>query len=116
MATVYKARHTILDTHHALKVLDPRYRAKPEARARFLDEARIQAKHLKHPNIVRVTGIVATADVAALVMDLVEGGNLEEHILGLKAPPPAAEIRRLMLPVLSAVGAAHAAGIIHRDI
>jgi len=55
MARVYRARHNILETVHALKVLDPVYRAQPEARKRFLEEARIQAKHLGHPGIVRVT-------------------------------------------------------------
>ena len=41
MATVYRARHVFLDTHHAIKLLDPRYRVVPEARRRFLDEAKI---------------------------------------------------------------------------
>ena len=59
MARVYKARHSFLETVHALKILDPKYRANPEVRKRFLDEAKIQAKHLDHPNIVKVTNISA---------------------------------------------------------
>jgi serine/threonine-protein kinase len=114
MATVYRARHVFLDTVHALKVLDPVLRARPEARQRFLDEARIQAKHLLHPNIVKVSNIVATAEHAALVMELVDGGSLEAEVGALRERPD--EVRRLMLAVLDAVGHAHAAGIIHRDL
>ncbi len=114
MAKVYRARHAILETVHAIKVLDPSYRANPEARSRFLDEAKIQAKHLDHENIVKVTNIVATADHAALVMELVEGPGLEGKLAELKSQP--AELKRIMLGVLDAVGYAHAAGIIHRDL
>jgi len=114
MAKVYRARHAILETVHALKVLDPEYRANAEARRRFLDEAKIQAKHLVHANIVKVTNIVATADHAALVMELVDGGSLESVLHELKTNPP--EITRIMLGVLDAVGHAHASGIIHRDL
>ena len=114
MAKVYKAKHSILETHHAIKVLDPEFRANPDARKRFLDEAKIQAKHLDHVNIVKVTNIVATSEHAALVMELIEGPSLESHIANLKAQP--AEIKRIMLGVLAGVGYAHKNGIIHRDL
>jgi serine/threonine-protein kinase len=114
MATVYRARHALLESHCALKVLDPRYRASPEARARFLDEARIQHKHLDHPNIVKVLNVVATAEHAALVMELVDGPALEDVIGELRARP--AELRRIMDGVLAGVGHARAAGIVHRDL
>lgn len=114
MAKVYLARHSILETRHAIKVLDPAYRANPEVRQRFLDEARIQASQLDHPNIVKVVNIVATPDHAALVLELVDGGNLDGEIATLKQNP--AEIRRVMLAVLDAVGHAHSKGIIHRDL
>ncbi len=114
MAKVYRARHALLDTHHAIKVLDPAYRANPGARQRFLDEAKLQAKHLDHPNIVKVTNIVATAEHAALVMELVDGPSLEQHLAGMRARPD--EIKRIMLAILDAVGHAHQAGVIHRDL
>ena len=116
MARVYRVRHTLLETHHALKVLEPRYRAQPEARERFLDEAKIQAKHLNHPGIVKVTNIVATSQVAALVMELVRGPSLEEYIQSEKNRPTRDQFLAIALPILEAVGHAHEHGIIHRDI
>jgi tRNA A-37 threonylcarbamoyl transferase component Bud32 len=114
MAKVYRARHSVLDTHHALKVLDEEYRANAEARRRFLDEAKIQAKHLTHPNIVKVTNIVPHP--AALVMELVDGGSLEEYIAKRKRPFSQDELLQLAVPILDAMAHAHDAGIIHRDI
>ena len=114
MAKVYRAKHSFLETVHAIKVLDPSYRVNPEARKRFLDEAKIQAKHLDHDNIVKVTNIVATPEHAALVMELIEGKGLEGRIGELKTKPD--EIKHIMHGVLDAVGHAHAAGIIHRDL
>ncbi len=116
MARVYRVRHALLETLHALKVLDPEVRANADARQRFLDEAKLGAKVLDHPHIVKVTGIVATASVAALVMELVEGPSLEGWLAEQKRPPEAEVIRALMLPVLAAVGHAHARGVIHRDL
>jgi serine/threonine-protein kinase len=116
MARVYRVRHTLLDTHHALKVLEPQYRAQPEARERFLDEAKIQAKHLDHAGIVKVTNIVATTDVAALVMELIEGPSLEQYIENQHQPPSRDQFLSIALPILEAVGHAHNHGIIHRDI
>jgi serine/threonine-protein kinase len=114
MAKVYRARHVMLDTVHAIKVLNPELRVNPEARRRFLDEARIQAKYLDHPNIVKVTTIVATADHAALVMELVDGGNLESRLAELGRRPD--RVVPIMLGVLDAMAHAHAAGVIHRDL
>jgi serine/threonine-protein kinase len=114
MAKVYRARHALLDTLHAVKVLDNELRGNADARQRFLDEARIQAKHLDHPGIVKVTNIVATAEHAALVMELIDGKSLEDCVHELVEDP--AEIRRIMLAVLDAVGHAHAQGIVHRDL
>ncbi|MCC6995889.1 MAG: protein kinase [Deltaproteobacteria bacterium] len=116
MARVYRVRHALLETLHALKVLEPEVRANADARQRFLDEAKLGAKVLDHPHIVKVTGIVATASVAALVMELIDGPSLEGWLAEQKRPPDAEVIRALMLPVLAAVGHAHARGVIHRDL
>ena len=114
MARVFRGRHVHLEILAAIKVLDPSYRHIPEARQRFLDEAKIQARVLDHPNIVKVTNIVATAEHAALVMDYVDGPSLERALPGLVGCPD--EIIRIMLGILAAVEHAHRAGVIHRDL
>ena len=114
MACVYRARHTTLDTVHALRVLHPHLRHDAGARRWFLDEARLQAKVLDHPGIVKVTDIVATDEHAALVMELADGGSLAALRQALADRPD--ELRRIMLAVLDALGHAHAAGVVHRTL
>lgn len=115
MARLYRVRHVVLGTLHALKVLEPTFRRNAEVRERFLSEAMIGVR-LSHPNIVRVSDAVSTPEVAGIVMELVRGPNLEQHIRGLSAMPSADEVRALFVPVLDAVGFAHAKGIVHRDL
>ncbi|MEN9799123.1 MAG: hypothetical protein RL653_2819 [Pseudomonadota bacterium] len=114
MATVYQVRHLGLHSLHALKVLNPELATNDEVRARFLAEGRIQAK-LRHPNVVQVTEIVTTP-VAGLVMDFVEGPTLEDYIRQQGALAEHAALLEIFLPVLDALGEAHAQGIIHRDL
>ncbi len=110
MAQVYRVRHAVLGTRHALKVLDARYRGLPEVRQRFLSEGQIAAQ-LRHQHVVRVTDAVATSEVAGLVMELIEGPTLERYGRA-PCPWPGA---RVVLPVLDAIAEAHRRGIIHRD-
>ena len=83
MASVYLVCHVHTGAQHALKVLHPRFRGEDEVRRRFLDEAQTQASRLKHPNIVRVTDTVVTGDLVGLVMDYIDGKDLEDFIDGL---------------------------------
>ncbi|MBM4369208.1 MAG: serine/threonine protein kinase [Deltaproteobacteria bacterium] len=115
MAEVYKVRHTILGSQHALKVLHPRLVENPEFRDRFIAEGRIQAQ-IRHPNIASVTDVVSTGGVAGLVMEMVEGPTLDEHILAQSGPLEIADILAIMRPVLAGVAAAHNRGIVHRDL
>ena len=114
MATVYEARHSGLHSRHALKVLDTELAQDPDLRNRFLAEGRIQAQ-LRHPNIIAVTDIV-TDPVPGLVMELMDGLQLDEHLRAHGVPGEPAKVLQLFLPVLDAVGAAHAAGVVHRDL
>ena len=110
-ATVWRVRHALLQSNHALKVLSVENAA---LRGRLVQEGRIQAE-LVHPNIVRVTDVVDLGGPVGLVMDFVEGVSLRELLEteGKMAPSEALEIFR---QILSAMAAAHAAGILHRDL
>ena len=110
-ATVWRVRHALLQSNHALKVLSVESAA---LRGRLVQEGRIQAE-LVHPNIVRVTDVVDLGGPVGLVMDFVEGVSLRELLEteGKMAPGEALEIFR---QILSAMAAAHAAGILHRDL
>ncbi len=114
MGTVYKVRHTTLDTVFALKVLPDISADNPELVGRFQREARIMAK-LKHDNIVRVVGIEHERDVHCLVMDFIDGPTLAQHMraVGLLPPLEALEIAR---QVGRALAYAHSRGVVHRDV
>ncbi|MGI5861533.1 MAG: bifunctional serine/threonine-protein kinase/formylglycine-generating enzyme family protein [Myxococcales bacterium] len=115
MATVYKVRHAILETSHALKVLAPELAIVSPVRERFFSEGRIQAR-LDHPNIVRVTDTVETRDVAGLVMDFVPGFSLKRLLRERAQPLDTELVRQIFLQVLEGVGFAHRADVIHRDL
>jgi len=114
MARVFKVRHAVLESFHALKVLAPELVMDTEIRQRFLGEGRLLAK-LRHPNIVSVTDVVISP-VAGLVMDYLEGAALGDYVHGLGRPVEPAMVRRIFGEVLSGIGYAHARGIIHRDL
>lgn len=114
MAAVYRARHAELGRVVALKVMHPEL-AKNDAHVqRFLQEARA-ASSLRHPHVADVSDVGAVGGRAYIVMEYLEGRTLAQRLERL-GPMSTAEIADLMLPVLSAVAAAHSAGIIHRDI
>ena len=115
MATVYKAKHRILESTHALKVLDPTLARDDDLRERFLSEGRIQAK-LNHPNIVSVTDIVAEPGVAGLVGEFIDGEDLALWIEKRGGTTDVARIKEVFLPVFDALAVAHDLGIVHRDM
>ncbi len=114
MGTVYLARDVALDRPVAIKLLDPALAADPEQRARFLREARTGAR-LTHPHIVPIYDVVERDDLVFFVMGLVDGESLGVR-LRREGPLPAAEAERILREVGWALGAAHAAGVLHRDV
>lgn len=114
MGSVWVATNTALEANVAIKVLRPEMRS-PAIAERLLREARAAAK-LSHPGIVRVFDLGKTAGgTPYIVMELLEGEALRdvlcrEHRL---APEVAVSI---LLPVASAMHAAHERGVVHRDL
>jgi uncharacterized RDD family membrane protein YckC len=111
MGAVYRAWDTSLERPVALKTL---LFDSPNARARFLREARAQAK-LRHPHVVPIHFVGEEGGLTYLVMDLVEGETLSA-ILRREHRLPEARALDIVLAVAAALEAAHAYGLIHRDI
>jgi eukaryotic-like serine/threonine-protein kinase len=114
MGTVYEAFHPALKKRFAIKTLLPAIAQTPEFRTRFLREAEVAAR-INHPNIVRVTDVGTEGDTPYMVMEYLEGNTLG-HLLAERGRLDFVESADILLPVLSAVAAGHAAGIIHRDL
>jgi serine/threonine protein kinase len=114
MGVVYLAEHVHLGKRVALKVLPPEYAADEEFRDRFEREARLAAS-LEHPNIVPVTDAGEFEGELWIAMRYVEGTDLREilHAHGALNPIRAVSI---LGRVASALDAAHARGLIHRDV
>jgi serine/threonine protein kinase/alpha-tubulin suppressor-like RCC1 family protein len=114
-AVVYLARARATHTEVAIKLILARYADDAEAVARFAREARFVAQ-LDHPNVVRVNTVLDLGDGGiALVMAYVSGRTLKQLIFE-KGPLPAATAERVLRDVANALGAAHALGIVHRDV
>ncbi|MCU1594888.1 MAG: hypothetical protein JWO12_2280 [Frankiales bacterium] len=116
MATVYQATDTRLDRSVAVKVMHRALAEDPDFVRRFTREAQSSAK-LSTPEVVAIhdTGKDRDTGLAYLVMEHVRGINLRQLLLERGALSPA-RAASLMEPVLRALGAAHSAGLVHRDV
>ncbi|WP_432949456.1 Stk1 family PASTA domain-containing Ser/Thr kinase [Kribbella sp. CA-253562] len=114
MATVYEALDMRLDRVVALKVMHLGMGDDAEFGRRFVAEARAAAK-LSHPNVVAVFDQGEDDGTLFLAMEYVPGRTLRD-VVREQAPLSPARALDLLMPVLSALSAAHDAGIVHRDI
>lgn len=114
MAAVYRAEHTVLKKHFALKIMSPALLDSSEARQRFLLEAQAAAA-IDHPNVVHITDAGVAAGTPYLVMELLEGEDLERY-LDRSGPLSVTEVAALGLPLAAALAAAHEHGVVHRDV
>lgn len=113
--SVYLAREPALERLVAVKILDEEMARNPRARARFEREARSSAR-VVHPNVAVVHRVGTTEDGRPyLVMPYVKGGTLADRMRAI-GPLAAPEVRRLLAEAASALAAAHAVGVVHRDV
>ncbi|GLZ76236.1 hypothetical protein Afil01_10430 [Actinorhabdospora filicis] len=112
--TVYRAVDTATGDTVAVKVLRHDAAAEPGVVTAFLDEAEVLAE-LDHPGIVRPRDFIATDDVLALVMDLVEGTDLREKIR-VEGPLAPAAAAIMISQLAAALAAVHAVGLVHGDV
>lgn len=114
MAAVYRGvdgdGHTV-----AVKILHPSLAPSASTSARFLKEASV-ANAIDHPGVVRVLDSDRTPDGAFLVMELLEGESVDVRSAETGGRLPIAEVCDIALAILGVLEAAHARGIIHRDI
>ena len=114
MASVYEATDTRLQRTVAVKIMHPGMGDDEEFAARFVREARAAAR-LSHPNVVAVYDQGNDNGTVFLAMELVPGHTLRDTI-AKESPMSPAKALALLEPVLSALAAAHRAGLIHRDV
>ncbi|MER6205035.1 Stk1 family PASTA domain-containing Ser/Thr kinase [Streptomyces sp. NPDC001642] len=114
MATVYRAVDTRLDRVLALKVMHPTLAADGHFVDRFIREAKSVAR-LAHPNVVQVFDQGADRTYVYLAMEYVAGCTLRDVLRERGALQPRAALD-ILEPVLAALGAAHRAGFVHRDM
>jgi uncharacterized RDD family membrane protein YckC len=114
MGVVYEARDTSLDRTVAVKVLDPRLAQDPAIVARFEREARAAARR-NHPNLAHVYFVGSDGDTHYFAMEHVPGENLEDYV-AKHGPQDIGWVVDVVVQAAEGLGAAHAAGVVHRDV
>jgi serine/threonine-protein kinase len=115
MGAVYEAIDQHLERPVAVKFLSPTYACKSENIIRFEREA-LAVGRIGHPNICDVRDRDVTDEgIPFIVMELLEGMTLRE-LVALEGPLPPERLVPLVLQILSALSAAHRAGVVHRDL
>lgn len=118
MASVYRGFDPNLQRPVAIKVLSSAAAAIPGFAERFQQEARLIA-NLRHPNIVQVHDFGEENGLTYMVQELLPGPTLEQYMADLAArgtPLPPAKVVKIISQLADALDAAHAAGVIHRDV
>jgi len=114
MGTVYKARDRELDRQVALKVIRADMAANPEILKRFKQEL-ILARQITHRNVIRIFDLGQAEGIKFITMEYIEGEDLK-NVLRRKKKLEPDEAANIMAQVCRALEAAHAEGVIHRDL
>ena len=115
MATVYKAKDTLLNRFVAVKILRDEFTTDQEFIKRFEAEAQAAAS-ITHPNIVSVYDVGNQDNLYYIVMELIQGKTLKEIILEEGGPLPWKWSVNIAIQIASALEIAHKNNVIHRDI
>ena len=113
MGEVYRARDIRLERDVAVKVLPSHLAEDPSALARFEREAKAVAA-LSHPNILAVFDVGREGPTAYMVMELLEGATLREHVAN--GPLPSRKVIDYGVQIAEGLAAAHDKGFVHRDL
>jgi serine/threonine protein kinase/Tol biopolymer transport system component len=113
MGEVYRAKDTRLGREVAVKVLPQHLSSNPEIRARFEREAKTVSS-LNHPHICTLHDVGREGETDYLVMELIEGETLAARLT--KGALPLADVLRIGAQIADALGRAHRAGVMHRDL
>jgi serine/threonine protein kinase len=113
MGQVYEAFDAELNRSVALKVMRPERAADPDARERFVREARALAA-VSNPHVVTIHHVSQHDGHPFLVMELVAGEPLDTHLR--KGPLPLLQLLHSAREIAGGLGAAHRAGVVHRDV
>ncbi len=114
MGAVYKARDTELDRFVAVKVIRPELAGRPEILQRFKQEL-ILARKVTHRNVIRIFDLGEADGIKFITMEFIEGEDLKSVIARNGKLPPERAIS-IIQQVCLALEAAHAEGVIHRDL
>jgi serine/threonine-protein kinase len=115
MGTVYRGTHILMDKKVAIKVLNPSLAADDKIVARFSREARA-ASRISHPHALNVTDFGESQNgVVFLIMEYLHGKTLKEVVQG-EGPMALTRVVEIVRQVCGALDAAHAEGVIHRDL
>jgi serine/threonine protein kinase len=115
MGTVYLGEHANFERKVAIKAIHPHLAKNEEIRQRFKNEAATMAR-LQHPNIVSLYDYFADDDGLYLIMELVEGVELETYLRNIGSPLDEHVSAAFMKQLLEAFSHAHDKGVVHRDI
>jgi hypothetical protein len=115
MGVVWKTRQLDLDRVVALKLIQPDKSGDAEFLERFQRESRLAAS-IDHPNVVPVFGAGEEDGVWYIAMRYVDGTDLGEYLRSRNSPVPPTDAARLISQVADGLDAAHAAGLVHRDV
>ena len=119
MGSVYLATHTILEKQVALKVLHGEFARKPDLVERFMQEAKA-ASRIRHENVIDISDFGSTPEgLVFFAMELLKGHDLHDEVTRARLAGqllPWARTKKIFLQICAALSAAHAKGVVHRDM